>query len=398
MSGRSQFRFMAFTSQGALENGTLRLEDRAHALRALAAAGLFPIQVEEQRTPRWRRANEASRSDLALGLRMLATLLHSGLPIQRALNVFERIAPDAWHFAFPAIQQAIREGFPLSAAFANSELELPSVALGIIEAGEAGSGLTAAVERAADLLDEGLALRNSIRSALAYPILLAIVGGSATIFLLAVVLPRFAVLLSDMGGVLPASTRLMLAVGNVFRVGVVPGALAICVAFAQWRIWTATPDGREKWHSFLLRLPLVGPVRSASCTARVSITLAALLESGVPLPFALERAAAAAGDAAIQKRVGRAVSRIITGVTPSHALEHEKAITATAVLLIRAGEESGRLSQVLRHAAALEGTRAMDQLRRLIRVAEPALILVFGGLVALVAAALLQAMYSVRPT
>jgi type II secretory pathway component PulF len=113
---------------------------------------------------------------------------------------------------------------------------------------------------------------------------------------------------------------------------------------------------------------------------------------------AMLHAARASGDASLTRRILTARESVVQGRRPSDALSEEAALTPTAVRLARAGEETGRLAAMLSHAAALERERAESMVRSAVRLLEPALILVFGGLVALVAAALLQAIYSVRPT
>jgi len=112
----------------------------------------------------------------------------------------------------------------------------------------------------------------------------------------------------------------------------------------------------------------------------------------------LTHAAQAAGDAAIQERILAARTSVVAGARPSAAFLTEHALTPIAARLVRAGEETGALATMLAHAARLEGERATQRVRAAVRLLEPALILTFGGLVALVAAALLQAIYSVRPT
>jgi type II secretory pathway component PulF len=133
-------------------------------------------------------------------------------------------------------------------------------------------------------------------------------------------------------------------------------------------------------------------------TSRLCITLGALLETGVPIASALPHAARACGDAAIEKRLQEARLLVLHGERLSRALARERAVSALAARLVHAGEESGRLSGLLAHAGRLEQDHATRRVQSLVRVIEPALIIGFGGLVALVAASLLQALYSVRPS
>jgi general secretion pathway protein F len=189
----------------------------------------------------------------------------------------------------------------------------------------------------------------------------------------------------------------VLAAADAVRAGWLPALGVAAVLTAAWRLWTASQPGREQWHALLLDLPLVGRARLAAATGRFASALAALLESGVPIAPALAHAGRAAGDAAVEARVRSARDAVLGGQRLSAALEGEGAVTPTAMRLVRAGEETGRLAAMLTQAGRVESARAAQLVQGAVRVIEPTLIVAFGGLVALVAAALLQAVYSVRP-
>jgi len=391
------YAYRAARADGAMEIGTLAAASREQAAAQLAARRLFPVELTAERLVESRRARLAP-ADLALGLRMLATLLESGLPVGRALSAFEPLAPGAWRSALPVVREAVREGQSLATALSRAPVEVPPVVVGIVQAGEAGSGLATAVRRAADLTEASAATRAAVRNALAYPLILAGAGAASLALMVGVVLPRFAVILADLGQQLPPTTRLVLAAASAVRTLTLPALAVAVVGSVAWRAWVATAEGRERWHGMLLASPVVGPVRQAAATARVAAALGALLESGVPIAPALLHAARAAGDAAVGARLLATRDAVITGQGLARSLAATNAVTPTAVRLVRAGEESGRVAAMLAHTATLEGERAAERVKATVRLLEPALILAFGGLIAFVAAALLQAVYSVRPT
>jgi general secretion pathway protein F len=391
------YRYRAARVDGAVELGALDAESRDGAAQALGARGLFPLEIRLERAEAEPRTRLPLR-ELALGLRVLATLLESGLSLTRALAAMTELAPPAWQRALPGIQEAVKGGASLGAALQRSTLAIPPVVVGLVQAGEAGSGLELAVRRAAELTERTAATRAAVRGALAYPLILAAAATASTGILVGVVLPRFGAILTDLGQTLPPTTRFVLAVATVVRAWSLPTLVLLALGLVVWRAWASTDDGARRWHAWLLAVPVVGGVRRAAATARVSAALSALLESGVPLATALLHAARAAGDAAVGARLLTAREAVTTGARPSAALAQADALTATTVRLVRAGEESGRLAAMLAHAARLEVERAEQMVKSAVRLLEPGLILAFGGLVALVAAALLQAIYSVRPT
>lgn len=392
----SGFAYRAARADGTVELGTVDASSREAASSALADRGLWVLDVRTAAPTMARRGLPVA--DLALGLRLLGSLLDSGLPVSRALAAFADVAPDGWRRALDGIVAGVRDGQSLGTALAASAIDIPSVVIGMVQAGEAGSGLAAAVIRAADLMESAAATRAAIRGALVYPVVLAVAGSASLTLLVGVVLPRFARVLTDLGAALPATTQAVLDLAAVAKAGALPGGIALVIGLGAWRAWVGTVRGRAQWDAWLLTLPLVGTIRRAAGTARVAAALASLLDSGVPIAPALLAGAKAAGDAGLEARLVEARGVVIAGTSLSRAMTMSDAATSTVVRLVRAGEETGRLAEMLSRAAVLEADRARRLVTGAVRLLEPALILVFGGIVAFVAAALLQAVYSVRPT
>jgi type II secretory pathway component PulF len=384
------------TTAGTEERGTLDAATPHEARGALRRRGLFVLAVEP------RSSSAAGRryigaADLALGLRILADLLESGLPAARALHAFADLAPRGWKPALPVIREQVREGKSLAAALTDAPIRIPPLVIGIIQAGEAGGGVASAVHRAAELSESVAEMRAAIRSALAYPLIVAVAGVCAIIVLITFVLPRFARILADLGQTLPPSTQLVLHGAAVAHALLLPASLAAVALGIAWKTWINTPAGRVSWHRMLLATPGIGPLRLRAATARLSHALAALLESGIAMNGALAHAARASGDGEVEARVLEARSLVVSGQTLSHALEQTNAVSRTAVRLARAGEESGRLASMLSHAARIEQKAVDETIRTAVRMLEPMLLLTFACVVALIAAALLQAIYSIRP-
>ena len=236
-----------------------------------------------------------------------------------------------------------------------------------------------------------------VQQALAYPLLLAVAGSASVLVISTVVVPRFAELLGDLGQSLPPATRLLLAISSFISAHVL--ALALGAGGIAWLIAEATrrPRGRLRRDRVLLAAPLVGPVRHALATARLSRALGGMLTAGMPLLPALEAAREAAGDLAVGERISAAGSRVAQGQTLTSALEHTRALAPAALQLYAVGESSGQLGAMVLRAGDLAAQEAERGLKTLVTLLEPAMVVLFGGMVAFVAAALLQAVYSLRP-
>lgn len=397
MSRSSAFRYRAARKDGTIELGTVEAASEGAVNALLIDRGLFPVDVQAGETARDFRQS-ISPDDLALGLRMLSSFLEAGLPLARALAALRDVVPPSWEPLLEHIMDEVRQGSALAPALQSSPVRVAPIVIGVIQAGEAGSGLASAVKRSAELIESAVATRRAITAALAYPIILAVAGSASLALLVGVVLPKFAAILADLGQALPPTTRLVLGISEGLRLLFVPLLALAGVLLLVWRGWVSTEKGRAQWHTLLLHLPLIGPIRASNATSRIAASLSALLDAGVPLVAALGHVGRAGADAAMAARILVARESISHGSRVSSALENEGALTTTALKLIRAGEETGQLSSLLAHAGRIEGDRAQQRIRGLVRLLEPLLIVGFGLVVAVVAAALLQAVYSVRPT
>jgi len=394
--GTGSFQFDAASEDGRRHHGSIAAPSRERALHLLAARGLFVTELRAT-APARAAGRRIGTEDLALTLRVLAELLDSGMPLPRALQALEPLAAPRFAAALPAVRVSVREGMTLTAAIATADVRMPAVVTGVIRAGERGGGLADAVRQAAEIAESSAATAASVRTALAYPALLAVFGSAAIALLVGVVLPRFASVLADMGSTLPPTTRLVLKISARLKAMAPLGALGIALALVSLGSWIATPAGRRQWHGLLLGMPWLGETRLVAGSSRMAQALAALLANGVTIAAGLGRAAEATGDATIEARAEGARAMLEQGVRLSDALAAHHVVTGVTAQLIRAGEESGRLPQMLRHAATLERARAARRIQGIVRVLEPALIVAFGGVVAFVALALLQALYSARP-
>lgn len=389
------FAFRALRANGTVEAGVVEAPNRDVAVALISARGLFPIEVSTH-VPAERSIRRPGAVDLAAGLRALASLLHSGLPLSRALSIMTELAAPAWLAALPGIRHRVEQGEPLAAALEHSSLRIPPHIIGIVRAGEAGSGIAGAVEAAASLLESRAAARAALRSALAYPMILAVAGSASVALLITIVLPRFAEILTDTGQTLPTATRALLMLGEIAPRTVLPATLVAVTAVLLWSVWLSRPGTRVRWHRFLLSIPVLGSIRRSSATANAASTLSALLRAGVPLSAALPYAGQAAGDSAVEAEFLSARTRIAAGEPLSAALGAGNTLSGATIRLVRVGEETGDLAGMLSHAADIESAQTIRRLQRALRLLEPTLIVLFGGIVTVVAGALLQAMYGYR--
>ena len=390
------YRYRAARPDGELVRGTLEAPSAGRASSAVTELGLFPIALTPVDAADAAKP-AASRRDLAIAFRSVAALVSAGVPLERAVAASESLARGALRETLGTARARLREGQGLAHALGAGQGGVPGVVLGMIRAGERGSQLGLVLEQVATHLEQEAELVARVRQALAYPLLLAAVGTASVLVIGTVIVPRFAELLGDLGQELPVATQVLIAGSTVlshFWFLLVPIGVA-----GVWAVREALkrPASRRAVDEALLAIPVLGAVRLALATSRVARALGSMLRAGMPLLPALEAAAEAAGDAAVADRLGRARERVARGEPLAASLGREAALASSALQLVAVGESSGRLGEMTWRAGDLAAQEAERGLKTLVTLVEPGLIIAFGGLVAFVAAALLQAVYSLRP-
>ena len=390
------YRYRAARADGVLVSGLIEGATTAQASAVLVGRGLHPLAIDPAQASE-ARSRAAGRRELAVMFRSVAALVAVGVPLERALGSSEALSRGRLRECLVAARLQLRDGRSLAQALEAGRGTVPPLVLGMLRAGERGSRLGQALEQTAAHLEQEADLVGRVQQALAYPLLLAVAGSASVLVISTVVVPRFAELLGDLGQSLPPATRLLLAISSFISAHVL--ALALGAGGIAWLIAEATrrPRGRLRRDRVLLAAPLVGPVRHALATARLSRALGGMLKAGMPLLPALEAAREAAGDLAVGERISAAGSRVAQGQTLTSALEHTRALAPAALQLYAVGESSGQLGAMVLRAGDLAAQEAERGLKTLVTLLEPAMVVLFGGMVAFVAAALLQAVYSLRP-
>ncbi len=391
----TSFRYRAARADGAIVAGVVDAPSADQASTIVAERGLFPLTVTGAEASAGSRRS-ASRRDLAIVFQSISGLVSAGVPLERAVAASEALARGSLRETLAIARARLQEGQTLAAALAAGGV-MPGVVLGMLRAGERGSQLPLALAHVATHLEQEAELVARVRQALAYPLLLAVVGMVSVLVIGTVIVPRFAELLGDLGQDVPPATRVLLVASSLLShywfllIPVIAAVIALGVEV------TRRPASRRQVDEALLAVPLVGGVRRSLATSRVARALGAMLAAGMPLLAALDAMREAAGDLAVADRLARARERVAQGAPLTGSLEREEALTSNALQLLAVGESSGRLSEMAMRAGVLAASEAERGLKTLVTFIEPALIVAFGGLVAFVAAALLQAVYAIRP-
>ncbi|HVZ47445.1 MAG TPA: type II secretion system F family protein [Gemmatimonadaceae bacterium] len=391
------FAYDAVDVNGRRQSGRSSAESAGALSRSLEERGLFVLRVAEEApgagTSWWRPGRKREVLEFT---RAMAALLPVGMPLARALGAATGVATADVAEAILDVKARVERGVPLADALAEHRALFDPLYVGIVRAGERSGDLDAAFGRLAEQIERAEQLQARIVSAAIYPLLLASAGTIAVCVLIFFVLPRFVTLLEGAGATLPATTRALLAVTGVLQRAwpvfvLVPFVIA---ALAAWVRNTA--EGRRAWASFLLALPMVRTLRQYAISARFARLLGVLLAGGAPLLPALDDTMESIGDPIARDEIARVRGKVREGSSMRQAVGESTLFTPLLAQLIGVGEEAGDLRTFLVKSADIFEERTERATQRLSAIAEPAMIVVFGAIVAFVALSLLQAIYGIN--
>lgn len=396
------FVYRAADRRGQTIDGVMEAPDARAVVDRLQRDAYFPIRVTAHAERRgWLALPATGRvrpRDLLAFTQQLATLVEAGVPLDRALGVLEELAPTPrLRTIVTDLRHSVRGGSALSEALAKHHPRpFSRLYINMVRAGEKGGVLEITLRRLAEFLESRAAFAEAVLSALVYPATITLVGLGAIVFLMTFVIPRFAAIFADLGQAVPLPTQVLLSASALAQAYWWAGLLALLAAVLAWRLWTGTPDGRLAWDRTRLALPLVGRVTRKVETARFARTLGTMLQSGVPVMGAL----AVVGDLMTNQVAGRAVARLADwvkrGGTIAAGMQEHAAFPALAVHMVRVGEETGRLEDMLLKVAETFEADVRAELKRALSLLEPAVILGMGVLVAFIVVAMLLAIFSIN--
>lgn len=386
--GHTLFRYTAKDIDGRTVRGTMEAADYDALYAQLLEQGLYPQRVTGRgadRRPRTLRPQELS--DLC---RQLSTLLASGVSLVRALTI---ISQDEGISAglrrvYESVLSEVRKGSSLSDALEAQQV-FPALMLGMIRAGEGSGRLDRVAERLAVHYEKAHQMNQQVKSALMYPMILAVLSVAVVIVIVTFVLPQFSDLFSTMDS-LPAVTLALMAFSDFMVTKwylLLLGLAALAAALrALWRV----PSVRLALDRGKLTMPVFGKLNRIICTARFARTISSLYASGLPIITALQTARDTIGNAYIASQFDAVLAQVRSGVSLSAALESVDGFQRKLCSSIAVGEETGQLDSMLDSIADSMEYDAQQASRRMMTILEPMLIVLMAFVVGFIIIAVMS--------
>ena len=397
------FSYKAISSQGKAVQGRVVADRIELASRELRLQGLTLLSLEPAGKGAVRADEDApgpgsaSSDDVLAMTRELAVLLRAGLPIDRALKVMIDMAVEIKvRDLLEELLSSIKAGKGLSQALLSYPEVFSNFYVNMVRSGEASGHLAEVLTRLADYLTNAKSVRSGVVSALVYPAILFTVAVLSIVGMLGFVVPQFETLFNDMGDALPVLTRIVISAGDgLIRYGWLLLLLLGMTVYVV-RQWLRSEEGRAKFDESMVRLPFFGAIIFKYEVSRFSRTVGTLLGNGVSLLRALSIAVETVDNTHIKNSLRVLEPAVKRGQRMSVALEETGTFSPLVIQMIRVGEESGSLDQMMTELADVYDDEVQTGVKRSLTFLEPALILVMGGVIALVIIAILMGIMSVN--
>lgn len=341
------------TFSGDKIRGELDANSRSEAVTSLRKEGVYPKKVEIK--------NEGSRElslsffrrktkvrDLIIFCRQFAATLDAGISIIESLDILRKQSEDKYlKEALEHVYNDVQKGVTLSTSMRQHRMVFPDMLVNMVAAGEYSGALSDILHRMTEHFEKEDRISAKLKSATIYPRILAVVAILVVTLLLVFVMPNFAKMFDDMGAELPLITQIFTNLGSfIADIWYVP-VTVIIASIIIFKYLTTSQDGRLRYDKWKLNVPIFGDLSTKVATSRFSRTLGAMLKSGIPIIEAIEQVTQVIGNKYIEAKLEETMEHIKRGEGVSRPLAATEVFPPMLVSMIRIGEETGTLDDLL---------------------------------------------------
>ncbi len=373
---------------GKIVSGTLDADSQATVAAKLKQMGYAPISISahkagmktEIKIPGF--GGKVKLKDLAVMSRQFAVMINSGLSLLRSLTILsEQTENKVLADILGLVRNDIETGVSLSSAMAKHPKAFPPLMVNMTRAGEVGGFLDMVLLQIAENYEAEVKLRGKVKSAMTYPVVVFVMAILSCIGMLLFIVPVFKGLFDDLGGTLPAPTRVLIFLSNALKLGfpaVVVGFIAFTVVWAKVRL---TDRVRNVVDPLKLKTPVFGSMFQKIALARFARNLGTMLRSGVPILQALDIVADTTGNVVLGRAIRDVQESVRSGETITRPLENHPVFPPMVVQMMAVGEDTGALDTMLAKIAEFYDQEVEATTESLTALIEPLMIAFLGGVV-----------------
>jgi len=391
------FEYSGFNAAGKKVSGAIEAPGRRAVLQKLRSQGIFPTAVNEEKTASPTSQGFSRRlerrvpvTELAAATRQLATLIGAGLPLDEALGTIARqLEHPRLARTLNNVREEVIQGEALHAALTKHPGVFPVLFVNMVQVGESSGTLDQALQRLSDFLEEQARMKGRIRSAMAYPLLMAFIGVGVLFFLFAFVVPKVTRMLEDLDRALPLPTLLLIRTSHFFSQYWWLMLILMLIAALALRSYGRTEKGRMSLDRLALKVPLFGRLNLLVATARFTRTLGTLLRSGIPMLAALEITKNLMENRVLRQALENTADAVREGEGLSGPLRRSGVFPPMVAQMAEVGERSGEMEDMLFRVADAYEHQVELSMGGLLSLLEPLMILFMGTVVGFIVIAIL---------
>jgi type IV pilus assembly protein PilC len=394
----AKYIYTALTKDNKTLQGTMEAIDQAAVSDALARQGAHPIVVKLAGhkgglLSRLQRGKKVKLKDLVIFTRQLSTMISAGVPLTRALSTMQNQSSNKYFkTVISDITKDVEGGAQLGDALKKFPLIFNDVYVNMVRAGEAGGILDEILKRLALQVELDASIRKKVKSAMTYPVVIFSVTILAFFGIMIFVMPKLGAIIKDLGGEdaqLPVYTQVMLGLSDFMQQNAVFMIVGLVIAAWLLRRYIRTPSGKRRWHSLLLRIPVIKNIITKIAIARFARTFASLMGSGVAVLEALAVTGGSIGNKVIEEELQAAAHQVKNGKQLSEPLGNSKHFPAIVAQMLAIGEETGQTDTILVKVADFYEEEVETIIDGMASIIEPLMIIMLGGMVGLIAASVM---------
>ncbi|MCK5828736.1 MAG: type II secretion system F family protein [Methylococcales bacterium] len=398
------FAYKAVNQDGDVQEGTKEAKDEAAVVRQLQEDGLIPLNVSPASLKTSylfslkKTKDSLSQKEIALFTKELATLLQAGLPLDRSLVVLmDLIEEDSKiHLLIKNVLQQVKGGANLADALQSESDAFSRFYINMLRAGEAGGSVDVVLGQLSEYLEKSKELKDTVNTALIYPAILVIMAMGSVFLLLTFVVPQFMEMFESAGKELPLSTQIVVGAAEWLQsywwILLILGS----ATFFIMRYELSIGPRKKQWDGIILSIPLFGEIIRNMSTTNFTRTLGTLLTNGVPILTALGIVKGTLSNLVLVDALSSAEENLKQGKDMSSALIESGEFPKMATQMIKMGEETGKMEEMLERTANTYDKQLKITIERMLAMMEPILIVTLGLLIAGIIISILSAILSVN--
>ena len=390
------------TREGRIVTGTMEADGEGAVATRLRAQGFIPVQINKEarvstKTELHIFPQRVKLKDLAVFSRQFATMINSGLSLLRTLNILsEQTENTLLAKTIGLLRDDVEKGSSLSGAMSKHPKVFSNLFVAMVRAGETGGQLDTVLMRVADNFEADYKLRQKVKSAMTYPVVVAGIAILLLTVMLLFIVPTFANMFEGLGGELPLPTKILLALSNQAKILVplfVIGSIVGTVVYK--RVRKSNQRARLRFDAFKLKVPIFGDLFQKVAISRFTRTLALLLRAGVPVLQALDIVADSTGNEVLAEAARDVKESVRSGESMSGPLAKHSVFPPMVVQMIAVGEDTGALDAMLDKVSDFYDQEVESTTEQLTSLIEPIMIAVLGGIVGGMVIALYMPMFKI---